>query len=56
MKFIEFLATAFIRVFGITEPKPAQLRAASWFIVGLLVLVLIVVAVAGVTLHSLLYH
>ena len=54
MKFLEFLANAFIRTFGITEPKPAQLRAVSWFIAGLLVAVLLFVAVAGLTLHRLL--
>jgi len=53
---LEFLATAFIRVFGITEPKPAQLRAASWFIVGLLCLVVVVVAAVGLAIHRVLYR
>ncbi len=56
MKMIELLATTFIRVFGITEPRPAQLRAASWFIVVLLVAVLVLVASVGFVLHNFLSH
>jgi len=56
MKFIDFLANAFIRAFGITQPKPGQTRVASWFIVGLLVAVVILVTVVGFTLHRVLSY
>lgn len=56
MKFFEFLATAFVRVFGITEPSPSQLRTATWFIVGLLAAVLVLLTVAGLVLDHVLYR
>jgi hypothetical protein len=40
MRLLEALADAFIRTFGITEPTGRMRRRASWFIVGMLALVL----------------
>jgi len=54
MRMLEVFATAFIRVFGITEPKPAQLRAASWFILAMLIGVVMLVTTVGLTLHHVL--
>jgi hypothetical protein len=52
MRLLESIASAFIRTFGITEPDDQTRRRASWFILALLVLCLVVVALAG----SLFYH
>ncbi len=56
MKFIDWIANTFINTFGITQPKPGQLRTASWFIVGLLVAVVVLVTAVGLTLHGVLSH
>jgi hypothetical protein len=56
MGFLEFLARAFINTFGITEPKPSQLRTAAWFIAGLMALVLVLVVAAGLILRHLIYR
>ena len=51
MKFLDLLALTFFRVFGITQPSPGQTRRASWFILGLLVAVLILLGIVSLTLH-----
>jgi hypothetical protein len=52
MQLLEALATAFFRVFGITQPSDATRRRAAWFLLGILLLV-----VAGLTgVGVLLYH
>jgi len=54
MFLIDRLAQAFIATFGITEPTDAQRQRVSWFILGLLVLTVVGVAIAGATfLHVL---
>lgn len=53
MKLLEGLATIFINTFGITQPTERQRRRASWFIFGLLVAAIVLVALIGILLsHS----
>lgn len=47
MRFLEALAAAFINTFGITQPTEATKRRASWFILGMMVLTLCIVAAVG---------
>jgi len=51
MRLIEALADAFIATFGITVPDEKARRRTAWFILGLLVLTIVVVAAVGVTLY-----
>ncbi len=55
MRLLEAFAAAFINTFGITQPSEAQRRRAAWFILGMLLLTLALVAVVGyafyVSLH-----
>ena len=51
MAFLYFLADAFINTFGITKPTPAARRQAAFFILGMSVLVLVGVTVAGIAIH-----
>ncbi len=44
MFLLDRFTTAFVRVFGITEPTQQQLRRAAWFICGMFALVLCAVA------------
>ncbi len=44
---LEGLASAFINTFGITQPTEKTRRQASWFIFGMLVMALVVVAAVG---------
>lgn len=53
MKLLDWLATLFINTFGITQPTEQQRRHASWFILGLSLVALLVVAVIGVVLSHL---
>jgi hypothetical protein len=48
-----FLTRAFIDVFGITHPTPRQERRATWFICGLMALVLLGLLGVLIALHSL---
>jgi len=50
MKLLDGLATIFINTFGITQPSEKARRQASWFIFGLMVVTLVVVAIVGVIL------
>ena len=50
MNVLEALASAFINPFGITQPTERAKRRATWFIFGLMVVVLIVVVLAAVAL------
>jgi hypothetical protein len=52
MRLLEIVADAFINTFGITQPTEKARRRASWFIAGMLALVVALVAVAG----ALLFH
>jgi hypothetical protein len=52
MKFIQFIANAFINTMGITQPSPQAANRAAWFIVILLSAVLVAVAtIAIVAIH-----
>ncbi len=42
MRLLETLVSAFINTFGITQPTDRTRRQASWFILGMLILVLCV--------------
>ena len=48
MRFLEAVAIAFYRTFGITQPTPQKLRRAVWFLLGTLILILVAFAAAGV--------
>jgi flagellar basal body-associated protein FliL len=52
MRLLEIVADAFINTFGITQPTEKGRRRASWFIAGMLALVVLLIAVAG----ALLFH
>jgi hypothetical protein len=41
MGLLRFITRGFINFFGITQPTPKQERQATWFICGLLVLVVL---------------
>lgn len=56
MKFLEGLATIFINTFGITQPTEQQRRRAAWFILGLMVAALVVVALIGMVLSQVIRH
>ena len=47
MRLLEILAAAFINTFGITQPTEATRRRAAWFIFGMLVLTVVLVAAVG---------
>ena len=52
MKFIQFIANAFINTMGITQPSPQAANRAAWFIVIMLSAVLAaVVTIAVVAIH-----
>jgi ABC-type amino acid transport system permease subunit len=52
MKFIQFIANAFINTMGITQPSPQAANRAAWFIVIMLCAVLAaVVTIAILTIH-----
>ena len=57
MKFIQFIANAFINTMGITQPSPQAANRAAWFIVIMLAAVLVAVAtVAIVAVHFASHH
>jgi hypothetical protein len=57
MKFIQFIANAFINTMGITQPSPQAASRAAWFIVILLSAVIIAVAtIALVAIHIASHH
>jgi len=51
MRLLETLVSVFINTFGITQPTEQARRRASWFILGLLVIALVVVAGIAVVLY-----
>ena len=51
MRLLDALASAFINTFGITQPSEQARRRASWFILGLLVLALVIVTGIAVVLY-----
>jgi hypothetical protein len=54
MRFLEALATAFFRTFGITQPSDQMLRRAVWFLFTLLALIFVVLGTATIIVfHSL---
>ena len=57
MKFIQFIANAFINTMGITQPSPQAANRAAWLIVIMLTAVLAaVVTVAIVAIHIASHH
>lgn len=44
MRLLEGLASAFINTFGITQPTDRTRRRAAWFILGLLILTVVLIA------------
>jgi hypothetical protein len=57
MKFIQFIANAFINTMGITQPSPQAANRAAWFIVILLSAVIVAVAtIAIVAIHVASHH
>ena len=57
MKFIQFIANAFINTMGITQPSPQAANRAAWFIVIMLSAVIVAVAtVAIVAIHVTSHH
>jgi hypothetical protein len=57
MKFIQFIANAFINTMGITQPSPQAANRAAWFIVIMLSAVLAAVAtVAMLAIHWASHH
>jgi hypothetical protein len=54
MKFLRYIATAFINVFSITQPSPENEDRAAWFIAIMLLAVLgVVTTAAALTVHYL---
>jgi hypothetical protein len=57
MKFIQFIANAFINTMGITQPSPQAANRAAWFIVVMLSAVLaVVITIAIVAIHFASHH
>ena len=57
MKFIQFIANAFINTMGTTQPSPQAASRAAWFIVIMLSAVLAaVVTIAVVAIHWASHH
>jgi len=57
MKFIQFIANAFINTMGITQPSPQAANRAAWFIVILLSAVIVAVAsIAIAAIHWASHH
>ncbi len=52
MNLLYYLTDLFVDVFGITRPNERNRRLAALFILGLLALTIVLVAGAGVLLHS----
>ena len=44
MGLLRFITHGFINFFGITQPTPKQERQATWFICGLLILIVVMAA------------
>ena len=55
MQLMEAFAAAFFRTFGITQPSDAARRGAAWFLLGMLLLVLVGLGVAGYVLLRVMY-
>ena len=54
MRFLEALATAFYRTFGITQPSDSMRRRAAWFLLGLITLIGVAVSTTLIMVfHSL---
>jgi uncharacterized BrkB/YihY/UPF0761 family membrane protein len=54
MRFLEALATAFFRTFGITQPSDQMRRRAAWFLLGLITLIVLAIGTGCIIVfHSL---
>ena len=51
MALLYFLADAFIKAFGITQPTAEARRRAAFFILTLMIVLLLAVAVAGIAVR-----
>jgi hypothetical protein len=57
MRPLLYLSNAFVNTFGITQPSQKSAVRAAWFIAGLLILMVAVVAAAGgIALHLIIQH
>ena len=54
MRFLEALANAFFRTFGITEPTDQTRRRAAWFLLGMITLLSLGFFTAGAILFHML--
>ncbi len=52
MRMVEAFAAAFINTFGITQPSDALRRRAAWFILGMILLTMVLVAGVGYAFYS----
>jgi hypothetical protein len=50
MRFLEAVAIAFYRTFGITQPNQQRLRRAVWSLLGILTLIMAAFAAAGIVI------
>ena len=48
MRFLEALATAFFRTFGITQPSDQARARAAWFLFGLMALIVAGISIATI--------
>ena len=54
MRLFEALATAFFNTFGITQPSDKARRRASWFLFGMLALIILgIFGIADLLIHIL---
>ncbi len=56
MRLIEALADVFIATFGITVPDEKARQRASWFILGLMIVMVVVVTGVGLTLYHFMHN
>jgi hypothetical protein len=55
MHLLETLAMAFFNIFGITQPTESARARATWFLFGMLLLVVLAVSFAGWLLYHLMH-
>jgi hypothetical protein len=55
MHWMDTLAAAFFNIFGITQPSDGARRRATWFLLGMLMLVALAVATGGWLLYHLMH-
>jgi hypothetical protein len=55
MALLDDFASAFFKIFGITQPSDRNRRSAAWFLVGMLALIFVGLCVAGTVILRLLH-